>query len=70
MHYQILLDQGMLSAIHHSLNRVLEFVGAGSIFEMTPETFDRVQIRAIGWQQITLTRCSNKLSAAKAEALL
>lgn len=46
----ILLDQFPLCAIHHCLDRVLKFVGAGAIFQMTPETFDRVQIRTVGRQ--------------------
>ena len=46
----VLFIQNMVGCLNHILNTILKFVGASEVFQMTPEAFDRIKVRTVGWQ--------------------
>jgi hypothetical protein len=41
---QVLRVQDILGACHNSLNVILKFVGASKVFQVSPESFDGIEI--------------------------
>jgi hypothetical protein len=46
----VLFIQNMVGCLNHILNTILKFVGASEVFQMTPEAFNRIEVRTVGWQ--------------------